>query len=76
MSAAWVLPSIVGPLLAASISAVWSWRGVFLLVVPAVAATLAALIRAGESDVDLDPLIHAADAFLRGARRTVEAFTD
>lgn len=43
MSAAWVLPSIVGPLLAASISAVWSWRGVFLLVVPAVAATLAAL---------------------------------
>ena len=36
----------------------------------------AALIRAGESDVDLDPLIHAADAFMRGARRTVEAFTD
>ncbi|MCJ2101297.1 Gfo/Idh/MocA family protein [Methylobacterium sp. E-046] len=36
----------------------------------------AALIRGGESDVDLDPLIHAADAFMRGARRTVEAFTD
>ena len=43
ISAAWVLPSIVGPLLAASISSLWSWRGVFLLVVPAVGATLAAL---------------------------------
>lgn len=45
ISAAWVLPSIVGPLLAAAISEVWSWRGVFLLVVPAVAATLVVLAR-------------------------------
>lgn len=36
----------------------------------------AALVRSGASDVDLNPLIHAADAFLRGARRSVEAFTD
>lgn len=36
----------------------------------------AALVRAGRSDVDLNPLIHAADAFMRGTRRTVEAFTD
>jgi D-galactose 1-dehydrogenase len=36
----------------------------------------AALVRSGASDVDLDPLIHAADAFMRGERRTVEAFTD
>jgi D-galactose 1-dehydrogenase len=36
----------------------------------------AALVRSGTSDVDLNPLIHAADAFLRGARRSVEAFTD
>jgi D-galactose 1-dehydrogenase len=36
----------------------------------------AALIRSGASDVDLDPLTHVADAFLRGERRTVEAFTD
>ncbi|MGH1590424.1 Gfo/Idh/MocA family protein [Methylobacterium phyllosphaerae] len=36
----------------------------------------AALVRSGASDVDLNPLIHAADAFLRGERRTVEAFTD
>ncbi|MCJ2134937.1 Gfo/Idh/MocA family oxidoreductase [Methylobacterium sp. J-026] len=36
----------------------------------------AALVRSGASDVDLNPLIHAADAFLRGERRNVEAFTD
>lgn len=36
----------------------------------------AALVRSGASDVDLNPLIHAADAFMRGKRRTVEAFTD
>ncbi|MDH2311220.1 Gfo/Idh/MocA family protein [Methylobacterium brachiatum] len=36
----------------------------------------AALVRSGTSDVDLNPLIHVADAFLRGERRTVEAFTD
>ncbi|SDA21515.1 D-galactose 1-dehydrogenase [Methylobacterium sp. UNC378MF] len=36
----------------------------------------AVLVRSGASDVDLNPLIHAADAFLRGERRTVEAFTD
>jgi D-galactose 1-dehydrogenase len=36
----------------------------------------AALVRSGASNVDLNPLIHAADAFLRGERRSVEAFTD
>lgn len=36
----------------------------------------AALVRSGTSDVDLNPLIHAADAFMRGERRAVEAFTD
>ncbi|MEH3148753.1 MAG: Gfo/Idh/MocA family oxidoreductase [Methylobacterium frigidaeris] len=36
----------------------------------------AALIRAGESDVDLRPLIHVADAFLLGERRSVEPFVE
>jgi D-galactose 1-dehydrogenase len=36
----------------------------------------AALIRAGESDVDLRPLTHLADAFLRGERRLVAPFDD
>ncbi|WP_020648014.1 Gfo/Idh/MocA family protein [Solimonas variicoloris] len=37
-------------------------------------ARFAELIAAGESDVDLAPLRHVADAFLRGERRSVEAF--
>ena len=36
----------------------------------------AALVRAGESDVDLRPMIHVADAFLRGRQRRVAAFED
>ena len=34
------------------------------------------LIAAGESEVDLAPLIHVSDAFLLGRRRTVEPFHD
>lgn len=36
----------------------------------------AAIIRAGESDVDLAPLRHVADAFMLGRRRVVEPFHD
>lgn len=36
----------------------------------------AGLVREGRSDVDLRPLAHVADAFLRGERRTVDAFTE
>lgn len=32
------------------------------------------LLRRGESDVDLAPLIHVADAFMLGERREIEAF--
>lgn len=39
-------------------------------------ARFAALIREGESDVDLRPLTHIADALLRGERRMVAAFDD
>ncbi|KAB7645574.1 Gfo/Idh/MocA family protein [Polymorphobacter fuscus] len=34
------------------------------------------LVAAGESDVDVAPLRHVADAFLRATRREVEAFDD
>lgn len=34
------------------------------------------LIASGRSDVDIAPLRHVADAFLRGERRTVESFED
>ncbi len=47
ISAAWVLPSVVGPLLAATITARSSWRIVFLAVVPLIAVTLVAIGRAG-----------------------------
>jgi len=35
---------------------------------------MARLVKAGESDVDLAPLVLAADAFMLGRRKTVEAF--
>lgn len=37
-------------------------------------ARFADLLSAGESDVDLRPLMHVADAFMMGRRRTVEPF--
>jgi D-galactose 1-dehydrogenase len=43
---------------------------------PGLYARFAALVRAGRSDVDTAPLRLVADAFLRGHRRTVEAFHD
>jgi D-galactose 1-dehydrogenase len=36
----------------------------------------AAIIKAGESDVDLSPLAHVADAFMLGKRKLVAAFHD
>ena len=36
----------------------------------------AQLVRAGESEVDVSPLRHAADAFLRGARVAAAPFED
>jgi D-galactose 1-dehydrogenase len=36
----------------------------------------AELVRSGEVDVDLAPLVHVADAFMLGERQTVEAFED
>ena len=43
---------------------------------PALYARFAALVRAGESDVDIAPLRHVADAFLRGRINTVEPFVE
>ena len=39
-------------------------------------ARFAALIKAGQTDADIAPLRHVADAFLRGRRETVDAFYD
>jgi D-galactose 1-dehydrogenase len=43
---------------------------------PALYARFAELIRTGQSDVDLRPLQHVADAFMLGRRDTVAAFHD
>jgi D-galactose 1-dehydrogenase len=36
----------------------------------------ASIIKAGESDADISPLVHVADAFMLGKRKFVEAFHD
>lgn len=41
---------------------------------PALYARMAALVRAGESEVDLAPMVHVADAMTLGRRLTVEPF--
>ena len=45
VSAAWVLPSLVGPLIAAWITTLWSWRGVFWIVVGPVLLAATAIYR-------------------------------
>ena len=57
MSTAWVLPSIVGPVLAGWLATHWSWRAVFLVVLPLALVLLPILApqlrgsaRAGEQD--------------------------
>ncbi len=41
---------------------------------PALYAQMAALVRAGRSDVDLAPMVHVADALTLGRRHEVDAF--
>jgi D-galactose 1-dehydrogenase len=41
---------------------------------PALYARMAVLVAAGQSDVDLSPMVHVADALTLGRRRTVDPF--
>src|SRR5450631_2505441 len=41
VSAAWVLPSLIGPPIAGWLTSAWSWRWVFLLVIAPIAVTFA-----------------------------------
>ncbi|HEY5248982.1 MAG TPA: MFS transporter, partial [Dermatophilaceae bacterium] len=43
VSAAWVLPSLIGPPIAGWLTSTWSWRWVFLIVIAPIAVTLAAV---------------------------------
>lgn len=38
LAAAWVVPSLIGPVIAGAVTQFWSWRAVFVLVVPLVLA--------------------------------------
>ena len=59
ISAAWVLPSLIGPVLAGWVTSTWSWRWVFWIVVVPVAGSLVVLIvRRGqiqEADAGVEP---------------------
>jgi len=62
ISAAWVLPSLVGPPIAGWLTSTWSWRWVFLIVLAPIAVTFAVVgtqrdrIREGSAeDEDLPP---------------------
>lgn len=44
ISAAWVLPSLTGPVIAGFLASTWSWRSVFLVVVPPIVVTLAIVL--------------------------------
>jgi len=59
ISAAWVLPSLIGPVLAGWVTSTWSWRWVFwIVVVPVAAALVVLLVRRGQiqgADADVEP---------------------
>lgn len=62
ISAAWVLPSLIGPVLAGWVTSTWSWRWVFWIVIAPVAVALVVLVlRRGQ--------IRAADASVEGSSR-------
>ena len=62
ISAAWVLPSLVGPVLAGWVTSTWSWRWVFWIVIaPVSVALVVLLVRRGQ--------IHAADAGVEASSR-------
>lgn len=62
ISAAWVLPSLVGPVLAGWLTSTWSWRWVFwIVVVPVAGALVVLLVRRGQ--------IRAADAGVEASSR-------
>lgn len=66
ISAAWVLPSLVGPVIAGWVTSTWSWRWVFWMVIAPVAVALVVLlvrrgqIRASDSSVDASSRDHGS----------------
>lgn len=47
VASAWVLPSIVGPIVAAAMTQAWGWRSVFLVIPPLTAVAALGIAKAG-----------------------------
>jgi MFS family permease len=75
VSAAWVLPSLIGPPVAGWLTSTWSWRWVFLIVIAPIAVTLAVVstqrdrISGGSTIEEHLPPDHAVPADRAGHRR-------
>lgn len=72
ISAAWVLPSLLGPVLAGWVTSTWSWRWVFWMVIaPVVVALVVLLVRQGQiraGDAGVEPSSRDHRAHARAAR--------
>jgi MFS family permease len=75
VSAAWVLPSLIGPPVAGWLTSTWSWRWVFLIVIAPIAVTLAVVstqrdrISGGSTIEEHLPPDHAVPADRAGHRQ-------
>jgi MFS family permease len=75
VSAAWVLPSLIGPPVAGWLTSTWSWRWVFLIVIVPIAVTLAVVstqrdrISGGSTIEEHLPPDHAVPADRAGHRQ-------
>ena len=75
VSAAWVLPSLVGPPVAGWLTSTWSWRWVFLIVIAPIAVTFIVVntqrdrITGGSAGEETMPTDHVVPADRSGHRR-------
>jgi MFS family permease len=69
VSAAWVLPSLIGPPIAGWLTSTWSWRWVFLIVLAPIAVTLAVVGTQRDRITGGEPADHALPSDRSGNRR-------
>jgi MFS family permease len=69
ISAAWVLPSLLGPPVAGFLTSALSWRWVFLVVVPPLAVAFV-IVLAQRARLEMAPGAGASDGSQQGHRRT------
>ncbi len=69
VSAAWVLPSLIGPPIAGWLASTWSWRWVFLIVLAPIAVTFAVVMTQRERINQGGAADQATDSQLSGSSR-------